>query len=400
MSVSGDSAAVPIPNSRPRDRPFDPPDVFRHLRAADPVTKVPLPDGSSLWLITRDEDARQVLVDRRFTTASTPDLLRPRDADLEARRVGNLLRLDPPEHTRVRRLLVGAFTPSRLRQMRTDIRLLVSDVLETMARLTPPVDLIAHFALPIPSLVICELLGVPYADREGFQRRTGTLLDFAQPTEKVTATAAEAREYMAGLVARERDKPGDGIIGTLVRDHADALTDAELIGLANHLLEAGHETVAAMLGLGTLVLLGDPSAAARLRDDETAVPNAVEELLRYLTIIPYALPRTALADVPIADTTIAAGDHVVISLASANRDETTHDHPDRFDLDRPSTPHLAFGHGIHHCLGAQLARTQLTIAIPALLRKFPTLHPASSRTDLRFRTSSAVYGVRELPVAW
>lgn len=399
--MSGTSA-IPLPSVRPEGRPFDPPDAFRRLRAEEPLRKVSLPDGSALWLVSRDRDARRVLVDRRFGTARTPDLLRPAGPDLEARRVGNLLRLDPPEHTRVRRLLVGAFTPSRIRAMRADLERTVSDALDALERMRPPVDLVAHFTLPVPSLAICALLGVPYADREGFQRRTNTLLDFARPTEQVAAAAAEAHAYMADLVARERERPGDGLLGSLVRDHADTLTDAELIGLANHLLEAGHETVAAMLGLGTFLLLHEPEAADRLRDteDPAAVADAIEELLRYLSVIPYGLPRTALTDVVIGDHTIAAGDHVVVSLASANRDEAVHDRPDRFDPDRRPTPHLAFGHGTHHCLGAQLARMQLGIAIPALLRRFPALSCAVPPERVRLRASSAVYGVAELPVTW
>jgi cytochrome P450 len=264
----------------------------------------------------------------------------------------------------------------------------------------PPADLVAHFALPIPSLVICELLGVPYADREDFQRRSARQLDLSIPIPERLELAREGRAYMAALVTGARRNPGEDMLGMLVREHGHELTDDELRGIASLLLLAGHETTSNMLGLGTLALLRHPEQLAAVRDDADAVGPAVEELLRWLSIVHSAIPRITTADVEIAGVPIPAGQLVFVSLPSGNRDPGFIDSPEMFDIRRGAPGHLAFGHGVHHCLGAPLARMEMRIAFPALLRRFPNLALAEDFSDVQFRSFHFIYGLRSLEVTW
>jgi cytochrome P450 len=269
-----------------------------------------------------------------------------------------------------------------------------------MAKAGPPADLVADFALPIPSLVICELLGVPYADRASFQERTSRLLDLSLPMDDRLALAREGREYMADLVTRAQTAPGDDMLGMLVRDHGDDLSTDELIGIAQLLLIAGHETTSNMLGLGTLALLRHPEQLAVVRDDPAAVGRAVEELLRFLGIVHSGIPRTTTQDVEVGGVTIPADSLVVLALAAANRDPGLLAGADRLDVTRDAGGHLAFGHGVHHCLGAPLARMEMRIAFPALLRRFPRLALAVPFEEVGFRAFHFIYGLQALPVTW
>jgi cytochrome P450 len=269
-----------------------------------------------------------------------------------------------------------------------------------MERNGPPSDLVSEFALPIPSLVICELLGVPISDRDEFQRRTGRQLDFSLPTSEHVKLAREARSYMSKLVTGARRDPGDDILGMLVRDHGDELSDAELVGIAGLLLVAGHETTANMLGLGALALLRHPEQLAAVRDDPAAVVPAIEELLRWLSVVHTAIPRRTTSDVEIAGVCIPRGELVFFSLPSGNRDPDFVDAPDALDIGRDATGHLAFGHGVHHCLGAPLARMEMRVAFPALLQRFPGLHLAEPFDDVAFRPFHFIYGLQSLQVQW
>ncbi|SFN88440.1 Cytochrome P450 [Saccharopolyspora antimicrobica] len=283
---------------------------------------------------------------------------------------GNLLGLDAPEHTRLRRMLTSEFTVRRMRRLQPRITEIVEERLDAMAAAGPPADLVADFALPIPSL-ICELLGVPYTDRAEFQERTGRQLDLSLPEEEQAELIRESRACMAGLVARAQAQPGEDMLGMLVREHGDELTTDELVGIAELLLAAGHETTSNMLGLGTLALLRHPGQLALVRDDPAAVAPAVEELLRYLSIVTAGVTRTALCDVEIDGVPIPAGSTVAVVLATANRDPRSVDDGERLDVTRTAAGHVAFGHGLHHCLGAPLARMEMQIAFPALLRRVP-----------------------------
>jgi cytochrome P450 len=322
------------------------------------------------------------------------------DEEREQMRAGNLLGLDPPEHTRLRRLLTPEFTVRRMRRLEPRIVEIVDDHLDAMEKAGPPADLVAEFALPIPSLVICELLGVPYADRAAFQERTSRLLDLSLPMDERRDVAREGRDYMADLVARAQAAPGDDMLGMLVRDHGHELSTDELIGIAELLLIAGHETTSNMLGLGTLALLRHPEQLALVRDDPAAVGPAVEELLRFLGIVHSGIPRTTTEDVAVGGVTIPADSLVILALASANRDPRFRAHADRLDVTRDAGGHLAFGHGVHHCLGAPLARMEMRIAFPALLRRFPDLALAVPFEDVGFRAFHFIYGLQTLPVTW
>jgi cytochrome P450 len=287
-----------------------------------------------------------------------------------------------------------------MRRLEPRIEKIVDDHLDAMERAGAPVDLVQAFALPIPSLVICELLGVPYEDRADFQRRTKRLVDLSLSPRERMVLFREARAYMATLVDQAREDPGEEMLGALVRAHGDELSRDELIGIGNLLLIAGHETTANMLGLGTLALLRHPDQLRMVRDDPESVEGAVEELLRWLTIVSTGSLRITTRPVEIAGQPIPEGELVMVSLPTANRDPELVPDPDVLDVTRGAIGHVAFGHGVHHCLGAPLARAEMRIAYPALLRRFPGLRPAVPDSDVELRRHSSIYGVVSLPVAW
>ena len=374
------------------------------LREQERVVRVPSSFGPPTWLLTRYADVRAMLGDaENFANGWTSGDLAGGHAedprDLSGDRSGNLLALDPPDHTRLRRLLTPEFTVRRMRRLEPRVVEIVEEHLEALERTGPPADLVAGYALPIPSLVICELLGVPPADQEEFQQRTRGQLDVTATMDERRALGAEMLAYMQGLVGRARRDPGEDLIGMLIREHDDALTNAELVGIGNLLLVAGHETTANMLGLGTLALLGHPDQLARVRDDDEAVAPAVEELLRWLSIVNSGSPRLARHDVEIGGVTIRQGELVTFNLPAANRDPDLVDDPDQLDTGRDAPRHVAFGHGLHHCLGAPLARLEMRIAFPALLHRFPDLRLAPD-DEVPFAVSHAIHGLERLPVTW
>jgi cytochrome P450 len=386
---------------------FDPTDQLAQIRADEGVTRVVTPFGLSAWLVTRYEDVREVLSDpARFSNARRGFPL-PEELELQMseheilqQRAGQLLSLDPPEHTRLRRMLTPEFTVRRIGGLAQRIQEIVESHLDQLDREGPPADLVSRFALPIPSLVICELLGVPYSERADFQRRTRRQLDFSVPIGERMALQRESREFMRGQVLRAKDAPGEDLLGRLIRQHGDALSEDELVGIASLLLVAGHETTANMLGLGTLALLCHPEQLALVRDDPAAVEPAVEELMRWLSIVPSGIPRITTTEVTVAGHTIPAGELVMAGLVAANRDPAFIDDPDRLDITRGEIGHLAFGHGVHHCLGAPLARMEMRTAFPALLRRFPRLGLAVPFEEVGFRAHHFIYGLHELPVTW
>ncbi|GAB3406111.1 cytochrome P450 [Flindersiella endophytica] len=396
---------VPLPYRRDTACPFDPAPEIGRLREEAPVTRLELPSEVSVWFVTRYDHARQVLGDTRFSNAQTPPwLLRmpmvKGSGQAAAQEPGAFIGFDPPDHTRFRRVLTAEFTVKRMNRLRPRIEEIVEQHLDAMEQAGPPVDLVPAFAFPIPALVICELLGVPYSDREEFKALSSLIADLTQPREKLLAGYRDLHVYMTKLVAKQREKPDDAMLGMLVREHGEEFSDAELAGIGRLLLFAGHETTANMLALGTLLLLQHPGQAAALRDDPRVVPPAIEELLRYLTIAQSAVVRTATEDLTIAGQQVKAGEYVLVSLPSANRDEELYDDAGRFDVTRKPQSHVAFGHGVHHCLGAPLARLELQTAFPALLKRFPALRLAIPLDDVKFRTMTTVYGTPELPVEW
>jgi cytochrome P450 len=361
---------------------------------------MPFTPGRTGYAVSRHQDVRDVLSDStrfRITQTEYTDLSEGEAADLRA---GQLLEFDPPEHTRLRRLLTPEFTMRRMRRLEPRIVEIVETALDDLERAASPADLVEAFALPVPSLVICELLGVPYADRDEFQARSRRMVDASLSLEQQTEVFREDHAYMSRLVERAQADPGDDILGMLVREHGAELSTAELTGIASLLLVAGHETTANMLALGTLALLRHPDQLAIVRDEPANVGAAVEELLRWLSVVPTPMVRTATTEVQIAGHSIAAGEQILAALPAANRDPAFVDDPDRLDVRRGSPGHLAFGHGVHHCIGAPLARMEMRIAFPALLQRFPNLTLAVPFDEIQFRANHVVYGLHSLPVEW
>lgn len=406
MSVASSSSFSPVSLPMRRSSPFDPPAEYRRLREEEPVSRLAFPDGKVGWLLTRHQDVRALLADDRFSSdrlrASSPVRRFPIRPDEPAVRAGSLIGMDPPEHTRYRRMLTRYFTVRRMRELAPRIEQIVSEHLDAIERSGPPADLVPAFARPIPSLVICELLGVPYEDRVTFQRCTSILLRLDADEDAIFAARDELWGYMLDLVAVKRQHPDNALLSSLIQASiADsALTDESLAAIGQLLLAAGHETTANMLGLGTYALLCHPDQLCALREDAELADRAVEELLRYLTIVQFGTVRVAREDVDFAGQHIRAGETVVASLAAADRDAAQFPEPDELDLARPAAQHVAFGHGIHQCLGQQLARVEMKIAYSALFRRFPALHLAVPPGEVPMRDDMFIYGVHRLPVAW
>lgn len=398
--------APELPPLHMRRDTFSPIPELREIRDGAGVREFTNAFGMWSYLITRHEDIKEVLADHgRFSNErpvgfAVQGVPQPSEEEAASNRAGNLLGLDPPEHARLRRMLTPEFTIRRMKRLEPRIVEIVDAQLDAMESSGPPIDLVESFALPIPSLVICELLGVPYDDREDFQRRSVRQLDFSVPVPERIELQRQGRAYMTTLVARARRQPGEDILGMLIREHGDQLTDDELIGVASLLLLAGHETTSNMLGLGVLALLRHPEQLAVVRDDADAVGPAIEELLRWLSIVQTAIPRITTTDVEISGVTIPAGTLVFASLPSGNRDPSFVDAPEALDIRRGAPGHLAFGHGVHHCLGAPLARMEMRIAFPALLRRFPKLALAEDFSEVQFRTWNFIYGLKSLEVSW
>jgi cytochrome P450 len=377
-------------------------DEVTALRDAGETARVRTPFGHEATMVSRWDDVRELHGDpQRFRLDAVPAppamVAAGRDTEeFRRRQAGNLLGQDPPDHTRLRRMLTGEFTVKRMKRLVPRVEEIVAEHLDAMAE-TGSAELVADFALPVPSMVICELLGVPYADRGGFTERSARQLDSTIELQERMRLADASREYMADLVARHRRAPGDDLLGMLIREHSDDVTDDELTGIGNLLLIAGHETTSNMLSLGTLALLEHPDQLARVRDDPAAVDGAVEELLRWLTVVHGGFPRAATHDTTIGGHPVAAGELVISSLAAANRDPAAVEGGEALDVTRAPSPHLAFGHGIHHCLGAPLARIEMRVAFPALLQRFPTLRLAG---EPEFRHRTLIYGLHRLPLAW
>ncbi|MEV0569491.1 cytochrome P450 [Dactylosporangium sp. NPDC050588] len=393
------SNAPALPTAR--TSPFDPPEPLRELRQHCPVSHMTFPDGHVGRLVTSHAAARSVLADSRFS--SRQELLRsPIPLPMPEPRVpadpGNFIRLDPPEQTRYRRLLMSQFTARRLKQLEPRITEIVHTQLEAMAAAGTPADLIPVFALPIPSQVICELLGVPFEQRDQFQRDLGTLLNVTSSLDAIVAAHRSADSFVEELVLNKRARPADDLLSSLAA--LPELTVQELKSMAFLLFAAGYETTANMLGLGTFALLTAPDQLAALKADDTLVENAVEELLRYLTIIHIGPVRTALADVEVDGVAIREGESVTLSLSAANRDPAKFADPDTFDIKRNASGHLAFGHGAHQCLGAQLARMEMRIAYTGLFRRFPKLRLAVPAEEVEVAADMTIYGVHRLPVRW
>ncbi|MEU7113794.1 cytochrome P450 [Streptomyces sp. NPDC046182] len=397
---SAHTEPVTIPTQRAAGCPFDPPAGLAELREASPLTRMTYPDGHVGWLATGHSTVRAIMGDPRFS--SRYELLHypfpgGPEGPLPPAPVGDMTGMDAPRHTRFRRLLTGKFTVRRMRLLSGRVAEITAEHLDAMERSGPGTDLVEAFARPLPSLMICELLGVPYADRERFQNHAHTLMSRDVTPEEQYAAFTGLQEYMAELVEAKRAEPSDDLLGDLAQD--SDLTDEELVGVGGFLLAAGLDTTANMIAHGTFALLTNPAQADALREDPDLAPQAVEELMRYLTVAHTGI-KSALEDVEVEGRLIRAGESVTLSLEAANRDPERFPDPDRLDVHRKATGHLGFGHGIHQCLGQQLARVEMTVALPALLRRFPTLRLDVPAEEVPLRTNMNIYGVHRLPVTW
>lgn len=390
----------PVTMPTERTSPFDPPEELARLREQHPVTPLRYPDGHIGWLVTGHAAARTVLSDPAFSARLELKRLPvgpPADPDqMQPAPPGYFLTMDPPDHTRYRRLLGGKFSPRRMRALEAQIDRVITEQLDAMEALGGPLDLVEHFALAVPSRVMCDLLGVPYEDREYFQGISAALvgLDVAKMQEAYVGI----NEYLYGLVQRKRAEATDDLLGELVAD--TDLNDIELTSIAFLLLIAGYETSANMLGIGTFALLSAPEQLAALRANPALMGNAVEELLRYLSIPQYGLTRTALRDVEVEGRSIREGDVVTVSVPAVNRDPKRFPDPDRLDLSRSTPGHMTFGHGIHQCIGQGLALLEMRLGFAALLERFPALRLAVPAEKVEMRTEQQIYGVHALPVEW
>ncbi|MGW4295669.1 cytochrome P450 [Micromonospora chersina] len=394
------------PTNLDRD-PLVPLDAGERRRFAGPVTRVRLPTDATAWLVTRHADVRQMLRHPGFSADLTRPgfpLLRRIAPGAFGDRRGGFIRMDGAEHARLRRMLTAEFMIRNVRRIEPLIRQTVDRALDELHAAGPPADLVTHVALPVPSMVICHLLGVPYADHDFFQERSRTLIDRDAPPERVQRHVRELRDYLHRLVEAKvaTGERADDLLSRLARDRVDSgdLAVDELVGMAVLLLIAGHETTANMIGLSTLLLLRHPARYAALRDDPGHADGLVDELLRYLSIVRTGLPRLATEDVEIGGRLIRAGEGAIAVLSLANRDGATFDRPDEFDPYRAAQQHVAFGFGVHQCIGQPLARAELRIALVELARRFPRLRPAATAGRLPTRDSSVVYGLDALPVIW
>jgi cytochrome P450 len=370
-----------------------------------PVNQVRLPDDSTAWLVTGFAEAREVMIDQRYSRALVFAPGR-QVYGVEATLSDALISMDPPQHTRLRKLVAAAFTEKRMQALRPRVALIVDDLIDAMLAGPRPADLSRSFSLMVPASVICALLGVPVTDVERFHEWSNAIFaDWSRSREEIGEAYAAMSRYMSELIAGKRESPEDDLISVLIdaRDSGDKLTEAELVDFCIQLLAAGHETTANSINMSFVALCQYPGELARLRADPGLIPAAVEELLRYVIIsgsgfIPLA--RITREEVCLGGVTIPAGEAVLPSFNVANRDPAAFGDPDRLDVGRVPKTHLGFGAGAHHCLGAQLARMELQEAFRGLLARLPGLRMTTPMSELEFREGQAIASMRELLVTW
>lgn len=377
--------------------------AFAELREHQPVARVQLPYGGAGWLVTRYADAKLVMTDPRFSRAAAVGPDTPRLSP-EPGGAASMVLMDPPEHTRVRRLVAQAFTARRVEALTPRIREIADTLLAQIQADGSPADLMERYAMPLPVMVICELLGVPFADRHRFRQwSTVVMSTTAYTAAQVDQAITEFSDYLWDQIDARRVEPTDDLLSALVnaREGSAALTDAQLVTIAGTLLVAGHQNTVNQIGNFTYTLLQHPEAFAGLRADPSRLPTAIEEMLRYVALghgISFA--RVATVDLELHGTTIAAGDAVLVSPQAANRDPKIFDDPDTLHLDRTDNPHMAFGYGMHHCLGAALARVELRVAFERLLATLPGLRLAVPEAEVQWLSGLLARGPRALAVAW
>ncbi|MCX4966575.1 cytochrome P450 [Streptomyces sp. NBC_00654] len=389
----------------PHAYPFNTPEglqlaeEYERVRERPGLLRVQMPFGEPAWLVTRYADARLVLGDQRFSRAAGIEHDEPRQS--EGSRDSGILSMDPPGHTRLRSLVARAFTVRQIEKLRPQVKELTASLLDGMEAAGPPADLVDRFALPLPVGVICRMLGVPEADRPRFRVWSDNALSTSSLTAaEFDASREELRSYMAELIGLHREDPQDDLMTALIeaRDDGERLTELELIDLCVAILVAGHETTASQIPNFVLTLLDHPGQMEQLRARPELIPGAVEELLRFVPLGSGAgQARYATEDIEVGGTLVRAGAPVLVAIGAANRDALRFTAPGVLDVSREGNQHLGFGHGVHHCLGAPLARLELQEALSALLTRFPGLEAAG---DVTWKTQLLVRGPRVMPVRW
>ena len=397
------------PMARAQGCLLDPSPGLRALQEQTPLTKVRLWDGSTPWLVTRHADQRALLADKRISADSSRDGYPHQSPATKARRnqARSFIAMDDPEHARLRKMVTGAFTVRGTQGLIPAIQRITDELIEAMLAGPKPADLVEAFALPLPSLVICEMLGVPYADHDFFQCNSKQLISRSTTPDQAREAQGALLDYLEDLVGRKLETPGNDLLSKVATEQVGPgnLTQRELATMGVLLLVAGHETTANMIALGTYALLTHPGQLAAVRDASTSgdgklVSQAVEELLRFLTITQTGRRRVATDDIEIAGQTIKAGDAVIMAGEIGNRDPAVFPDPDTLDVAREGRRHIAFGFGVHQCLGQPLARAELQVVYGTLYRRIPTLALAAATEDIPFKADGLVYGVHELPVTW
>jgi cytochrome P450 len=402
MTVQDSPVKFPFPKAPTL---FQPSPQLRALIDEQPVALAELPDGSTAWLVTGYDETRQVLVDQRFSRALAAERERDRPG-LGAFAAGTILGMDPPGHTRLRKLVSRAFTARRVEQLRPRTADIVAELLGDLAAGPRPANLVSGFSLPLPVRVICELLGVPERDQGKFRDWSDALMSNSDiEMDEIMTAALALAEYFAGLIALKRSEPAGDLMTALIaaRDEADRLSEDELVTLCVTLLVGGHETTVNQLNMSLITLLvAYPGELDRLRADESLIPAAIEELMRFVQLGSGGFPmgRVATEEIQLGSVTIAPGEMVLPFFNVANRDRSEFPAPDRLDLSREPRLHLSFGAGVHHCLGAQLARMELQEAFRGLCGRLPGLRLAVPVDQLTFKDKMLVYSLHDLPVTW
>ncbi|NUQ95992.1 MAG: cytochrome P450 [Streptomyces sp.] len=395
------SPARPYPFSTFEGVALDP--LYSHLREHEPVSRVRMPYGGEAWLLTRHADVKAVLGDQRFSmeAGAGRDVPRPTEYPLP---VGGLISMDPPEHSRLRRLAGKAFTARRVEELRPQVARFTSELLDEMvARDEPSGEIMEDLALPVSISVICKLLGVSYGDRHRFRNFSEARVSSSLSPAEIQRVTEEFTAYMAKLVSDRRAQPTDDFLSTMVqaRDEGDRLSETELLMMGGGLLISGYETTATQIGNFVHLLLSEHRLYDSLVADPALVPSAVEELLRFTPLSTTdGFARIALEDVEIGGTLIRAGEAVITSIASANFDATAFPGAESLDFTRAHNPHLGFGHGAHYCMGAPLARLELQVVLSTLVERLPRLRLAVPTSELRWRTGSLLRTPESVPVRW
>ena len=381
--------------------PGQPVPEIRIISGDRPVFRADLPGGRIVWLVSGYDNVRQMLIYQRFSRALAVAPGRARQG-FEMFAAGSINGMDSPEHTRLRKLVASAFTARRVEALRPRVAGIVNGLIDAMAG-RQPADLVAGFSLPLPAQVICEMLGVPAADTNQFHAWSDTILgDWQRDSDEIMTALAGLYGYFGALIETKRARPADDLMSALIaaRDDSDRLSEQELTVMCCTVLIGGHETTANQINLSLLLLLDHPGEVAKLRADPELIPGAVEELLRCSRLGGLAPARVTREDVAIGGVTIPASEQVIPLFATANRDPSVFIDPDRFAVTRDAASHLSFGAGMHHCLGAQLARVELQEAFRGLIGRLPGLRLAVPASELEFKPGMAIHSLRELPVLW